>query len=361
MHDFPPPNLETFDHWPSWLNAKGHVDRSACFELKVSDIRRLAGCIPMTKGSRGQQYRAKGRQRFDVPDLPNEQRARNVHGRLTTGSWDLSAYQMNALARLQFPRRLGGDWRTGRAPAMRPRKSQGGGGMTLKQGGYGPGSYAYESNNASPPGDDPAVSRCLDAGLDANPNCGASREKKFGIDIDWLQPLVMEKWTHNSVSGVQYFLICPGPTDHQTTMKHQTKRSTVNRKGLKGMTGTTSNAGDGSRGAHGKGWVCGQRVYKLFWVLGREEEHRDALLAEQWIAQLTSRQLAQQSAQASALIDRYGPIMGDDRLLRCRRCLRLRYGQSPEVLRKARRLKQRQQTGRGPGREPSRACAADTR
>ena len=88
-----------------------------------------------------------------------------------------------------------------------------------------------------------------------------------------------------------------------------------------------------------KAGVCGQRVYKLFWVLARAGEIRDAVFAEDWINGLSSHQLAQQSAAVSALIDRYGPIMGDDRLLRCRRCMRLRYGQSPEVLRKKRRSK----------------------
>ena len=66
MHTPTPPTLETFPHWPSWLNAKGHIDRSACFELKVSDVRRMSGCIPMKdyKGyTGGKQYRAKGRHR----------------------------------------------------------------------------------------------------------------------------------------------------------------------------------------------------------------------------------------------------------------------------------------------------------
>lgn len=107
--------------------------------------------------------------------------------------------------------------------------------------------------------------------------------------------------------------------------------SRVDRRGLKGKTGTTSNCGDGSRGAHGRGWVCGERVYKLFWVLARPEEVRDAALARRWIDGLSSGELARRSAAVSGLIDRYGAIMGE-RALRCRRCLRLRYGQSPDVL-----------------------------
>ncbi|MGB0766348.1 MAG: hypothetical protein ACPGYV_01410 [Phycisphaeraceae bacterium] len=365
MRDLSPPVLETFGHWPSWLNARGHIDRSACFELKVSELRRISGCIPMQmrRGDMtGKAYRAKGRQRFGLPDLPNERPAPSTKGRISCGWYDLSPREMDHLARQQFPRRLAGDWRTARAPAMRPRfqklrpkpsrnaatdeatgtgdDAEGTGPsrrcstalcMDLTQGGYGPGSYAYERRSAS---------GALDRGLEGNPNRGATREKRFGLDVDWVQRLGLEKWEHNSVSGVQYFLICPGatrvggPGDAPEAM-----RSTVDAKGLKGLTGTTSNCGDGSRGAHGQGWVCGQRVYKLFWVLGRAEEHRDALLAKRWIAGLDSGQLSRASSAVSALIDRYGPIMGDDRLLRCRRCLRLRYGQSPEVLRRKRRAR----------------------
>lgn len=358
---------------------------------------------------KGKPTRLRGRAQFNVPDMPNEQPARNGKGRLSAGWYDLVAYEMNDLARKYFPRRLGGDWRTGRAPAMRPWKRQPAsnastdqattaseqaedglipprrcsaalGGMTMQQGGYGPGSYAYEYKQAVaaktamlapdeseeeplPPWLEtrflprPRPVRGLDAGLDGNPNRGATREKRFGLDDDWVQRVGMEKWERVGVTdrcparlAIQYFLICPGPPEVSTAQAERPKRSTVDAKGLKGMTGTTSNCGDGSRGAHGKGWVCGQRVYKLFWVLAREGEIRDAVFAEDWINGLSSSQLARQSAAVSALIDRYGPIMGDDRLLRCRRCLRLRYGQSPEVLRKKRkqRIKPQGRDGLGP-------------
>ncbi len=337
----PRPNLETLDHWPSWLNARGHLDRSACFELKVSEVRRLAGCVPMKTGPTGKVYRAKGRDKYPEPDLPNGQAMGNGKGRLSAGWWDIDAWQMQYVLDGRPPRGLGGDWRTGRAPAMRNRAGEA---MGPEQGGYGPGQRGYELNTArhpppAPPSREGSLQAALhhadglDAGLGGNPNRGATREKRFGLSDQWTQRLGLEKWEHNSVSGVQYFLVCPGPGASDPGRR---PASACDAKGLKGMTGTTSNCGDGSRGAHGKGWVCGQRVYKLFWVLARPGEVRDALLAERWIEGLTSAQLAQHSAAVSALIDRYGPVMGDDRLLRCRRCLRLRYGQSPEVLRRKR-------------------------
>lgn len=341
MHTVAPPQLETFDHWPSWINARGHLDRSACFELKVSEVRRLTGCVPLGYTKKGKPTRLRGRAERGTPDLPNERRAVNGKGRLSSGWYDLIAWEMDELARGYFPRRLGGDWRTARAPAMRPREVQGNGGMLLTQGGYGPGQYAYERRDAD------FAEQGLDAGLKGNPNRGASREKQFGLDDDWVQRVGLEKWKRVGVTercparlAVQYFLICPGPAGLVPDASRRSAsacppRSTVDAKGLKGLTGTTSNCGDGSRGAHGKGWVCGQRVYKLFWVLARDNEFRDALLAEQWINGLTSGQLAQQSAAVSALVDRYGPIMGN-RMLRCRRCLQLRYGQSPQVLRRKR-------------------------
>jgi len=298
MYDTAPPPLETFDHWPSWLNARGHLDRSACFELKVSDLRRISGCVPMQarKGDMtGKQYRAKGRERFGVPDLPNARRARNGKGRLSCGWYDLTAYEMDELARGYFPRRLGGDWRTGRAPAMRPERTNRPG-MSLVQGGYGPGHRSYELDQAmaayealfggadeaeaerlvpwleSPLFERPPRGVPLDAGLEGNPNRGASREKRFGLDDDWVQRVGMEKWARVGCGPkvpaslrVQYFLICPGAGVPDASLRSASAcpaRSTVDAKGLKGLTGTTSNCGDGSKGAHGKGWVCGQRVYK---------------------------------------------------------------------------------------------------
>lgn len=354
MYDFSPPVLETFDHWPGWLNARRHLDRSACFELKVSDVRLRAGCVPMERNRKGKLQRLKGRSRYDVVDLPNERPAVNSVGRLTCGWFDVSAWLMDDLARAYQCRRLSGDWRTGRAPAMR--RWRGGdrrSGMTLKQGGYGPRQRDYELERAvrlaeqsgrigcgealGMAGGHRDERRLLDAGLEGNPNRGASREKRFGLDDGWVQRVGLEKWKSASPTGVQYFLICPGPGGDPSMLSRGRLRSSVGRKGLKGLTGTTSNCGDGSRGAHAKGWICGQRVYKLFWLLAREQELRDARLAEAWINGLSSGELSRQSAAVSALVQRYGPIMGEDRMLRCRRCLRLRYGQSPELLRKLRR------------------------
>ncbi|MEM9110673.1 MAG: hypothetical protein AAGC72_11690 [Planctomycetota bacterium] len=92
--------------------------------------------------------------------------------------------------------------------------------------------------------------------------------------------------------------------------------------------------------------ACNRTAYKLFWVLARPGEHRDAWLAEQWIASLDSRGLSRRSAQVSALVNRYGPIMGGDRMLRCRHCLNMRYGKSPEAARKNNRRRERRG---GPG------------
>eukprot|EP00752_Nemacystus_decipiens_P014413 g12822.t1 len=342
MHRHPPPTLETFSHWPSWLNSCRNLDRSACFELRVSQVRRLAGCIPLMKGPTGKRYRDRSQRPDHVPDLPNERPALGHPKLISKGYYDITAHDLDYLARQQFPRQLAGDWRTGRAPAMRGaaqtqpsghartdetaegNKPIGHGpttarGMTLEQGGHGPGERAYERKlnckgpfdalraqgtpHPSPlPGAEGARQQLpapdamptglpigdLDAGLTGNPNRGATREKRFGLDPDWTQRLEMHKHHHASVSGKQYFLVCP----------------------------------------------CGKTAYKLFWVLGRPMEHRDALLAEQWIASLDSRQLTRQSAQVSALINRYGPIMGDDRELRCRHCLKMNYGKSPQASQK---------------------------
>lgn len=307
MHLPAPPHLETFDHWPSWLNAYRNLDRSACFELRVSQVRRLAGCVPLRKGQYGKMYKDSRKRPEYVPDMPNERAAIGHTKLISRGYYDITPMDLDWLARQQFPRRLAGDWRTERAPAMRssgqhpppapPASEESTAlGMSLKQGGHGPGERAYERKLADHPHSEPLPApasmppglpkEVLDAGLAGNPNRGASREKRFGLNYDWTQRLQMQKHHHASVSGKQYFLVCP----------------------------------------------CNQTAYKLFWVLARPSEHRDALLAEQWMASLSSSALARQSAQVSALIDRYGPIMGDDRKLRCRHCLDMRYAKSTETV-----------------------------
>ncbi|MEM9110674.1 MAG: hypothetical protein AAGC72_11695 [Planctomycetota bacterium] len=106
MYNFEPPTLETFSHWPSWLNAYGNLDRSACFELRVAQVRRLAGCVPLMKGARGKQYRDRSRRPGDVPDLPNERRAIGHKRLISKGHYDITAGELDWLARQQFPRRL---------------------------------------------------------------------------------------------------------------------------------------------------------------------------------------------------------------------------------------------------------------
>ncbi|MEM6259720.1 MAG: hypothetical protein AAGI37_15695 [Planctomycetota bacterium] len=173
MYNFDPPTLETFSHWPSWLNAYGNLDRSACFELRVSRVRRLAGCVPLMKGKFGRRYRDRNQRSGNMPDLPNERRAIGHKRLISKGHYDITAGELDWLARQEFPRRLAGDWRTGRAPAMRRVvQSQPSGhtrtegahkandtvgqshppgrgpaaryGMSLEQGGHGPGERAYE-------------------------------------------------------------------------------------------------------------------------------------------------------------------------------------------------------------------------
>lgn len=311
MHKTSPPRLETFSHWPSWLNAYKNLDRSACFELRVSQVRRLAGCIPLMKDKFGQWYRHRNRRADDLPDLPNERKATTFSGRISRGHYDITAYELDLLSRQQMPRRLAGDWRTGRAPAMRRGVQDQPSGMTLEQGGHGQGERAYERKLAYQSIGDalpaPALMQpglpvdLLDAGLDVNPNRGSSREKMFGLNEGWTQRLEMEKHHHASVSGKQYLLVCP----------------------------------------------CGQTAYKLFWVLARPEEHRDAELAEAWTASLTSGQLSRRSAEVAALTNRFGPIMSDDRKLLCRHCLKMNYGKSPKACQKNNlRRKRRANTAR---------------
>lgn len=66
------PSLPTLEQTPSWLNSRGFIDRSACIEIRVSEIRRLAGCVKIDRT----QHDSRGRHLHLTFPLPNEQPAR---------------------------------------------------------------------------------------------------------------------------------------------------------------------------------------------------------------------------------------------------------------------------------------------
>ena len=116
------PNLSTLDRRPSWCNLKGNLDRSACIEVRVSEIRKLARCVRIDPHQRD----ARGRALRHTLDLPNERPARRRFfdkktgaQRISSGIYTIAAHQVDYLHQLRPPRLLAGDLRTRRANVMR--------------------------------------------------------------------------------------------------------------------------------------------------------------------------------------------------------------------------------------------------
>ncbi len=170
-----PPPLRTFDAKPSWLNRSGHIDRSACAELRASEVWRFA--------------------RFTTIARPRRHGARNpsiVHGyREAASGISVSA---RFLARRQHnhrPQHLQGDLRTTKSNAMK------GGLLPPLPLGEGRGEGLQRTHT-----------RIHNPRPAPNPNKGAPQTKMLGLWEGWSQALAIERWRlHDRLA--QHFLICP--------------------------------------------------------------------------------------------------------------------------------------------------------
>jgi len=265
LHHWDPPHLPTFDQLPSWVNARGFIDRSACVEVRVSEIRKLAGCVP---SSWFQQMTGRTDARWKADQrlpLPHEVRAHNGRGRLVTGVYTIRAREVSWLHERRTPRQLAGDWRSARANVMREGKvesgklkietesslplprGEGGGGLVpplplIRKGeGGGEGAFIPPPSEGGGQGEGEVIApTCahkiathpktpklkptiplriiyngpaawgFDAKLEANPNKGACRSKQIGLHQSWSQPLRIEKWEFKGRIHPAYYLVCPG-------------------------------------------------------------------------------------------------------------------------------------------------------
>ena len=98
-----PPTLETFFPQPSWQNRSGRIDRSACLELRISDVKAHADLRPVSASPQP------GRQR------PQSRVLLEAAGIVTITADDLLRYHNR-----RQPRHLSGDYRTAKSNAMRP-------------------------------------------------------------------------------------------------------------------------------------------------------------------------------------------------------------------------------------------------
>ena len=174
-------SLATLDSRPSWLNRAGRIDRSACFELRASDVWPLANLRPTPSRP------------FRRPYLE------------TSGGFTLTTPFLLCLRDRRLPRTLIGDWRTSKSNAMKD----------------------HRSRKRQPPAQRLGT---LDFGLTANPNKGAAATKLLGLPLDgnfnsanpapgtldptspsaqgWSQLVRIERHRLHA-SLAQHFLICP--------------------------------------------------------------------------------------------------------------------------------------------------------
>ncbi len=157
-----PPNLATLDDPPSWLNRAKRTDRSACVELRASDV-------------------------WPITTLKT---ARNYSGREAAGTFTLTAPFLAQLHDRRPPRSLAGDWRTAKSNALKHAPAQ-------------PLRHPAQGSPLKHPGPDRS--------LTPNPNRGSSRSKQLALPADpdhWHQPIRVERWRlHPRLA--QHFIICP--------------------------------------------------------------------------------------------------------------------------------------------------------
>lgn len=288
------PNFTTLDERPSWCNSHGHLDRSACVEVRVSEVRRLAGCV-VHDG----RYRPDGKGLTQlVSALPSQQLSRTGDGRIASGIYTITARQVHMLHAGRRPRKLAGDRRTPRAPVMRP--------------GYWLNDRPFRCRVTRA---DPFVIP-FDRGLEGNPNKGACRRKMIGLPETWSQPLRIEKWVFPKRIRPAYYLICPGTFLHRKVPKGRDPRLPP-----------LSTCGSGR-----KATGCPQRALKLLLVQCTPQEYRDAKAARLWIDSIPPRVVERYREEINVLMVRYGPIM-PPRTLLCPRCLGVKYGNDPETVR----------------------------
>jgi hypothetical protein len=184
-------------------------------------------------------------------------------GRLARGTYEITAADFDWLMRFVKPHNVQGDYRTTKSNAMRGR-------------------YVATPHR---PG--------------ANPNHGATREKMLGLPADWCQALIIERWQfpkHERKSPVavayarkghiaarrQHFLICP---------------------------------------------TCRRKCTKLFLPQCTADEYGDARAAQDYLRRRQQHCPNRPGTSFEAqLIERYG-ILFDHRVLQCRLCLGIRYGE----------------------------------
>lgn len=292
----PLPELETLHQRPSWVTWSGRIDRSACAELRVSDIR--------------QSVRFK--------------RVVSHTGCEARGRFDLTADHLVRLHRKRPPFTVQGDWRW-KSHCMQPEQ------------GWDREKRWRRSLKSLAVSFHPDDTSRLTA---ANPNKGAQMTKRFALPYEgWSQELIVERWCIGTVDADSVgppnlrgrwdrkirrsFLMCPG--------RELSLRSVpVWLPDLRRVTPTARQKWWWAIGREAYGEACTGKCYKLFLPLCTSAELRDSLIALVWLGQVAEIRSARRgigagTADEALIVARYGPLFHPRRLV-CGRCLGLHYG-----------------------------------
>lgn len=316
------PNLATLDLYPSWLNLKGGIDRSACIEIKLSEVRQLAGCVRLRHTPRGGAWRKTG----ETWPLPNETPAhRRFAGgvmRLAAGAFEVTAKMLHDLHAIRMPRRLAGDLRTARANVMRLEVATGPRSKPESK-------FRHRVTRAEP------IAWPPDRNLSPNPNAGATRTKRIGLPVDWSQIIRIEKWHFPKRIQPAYFLVCPGHASNSRSTAQENVAIKPDRHASRASASSVllpplSTRPPGREDPSTR--RCPQRCLKLMMVQCTEAEYRDAEIAQLWIHSIPPQLVPKYRAQINRLTQRYG-LLFQPRSLLCPRCLKVKYGNNPETVR----------------------------
>ena len=318
--------LATFELQPTWVNRSGRVDRTACVEIRASEL------WPHAAFREVKRHRKSGETSYLE----------------AIATIILAARFLHKLHVDRNPLTLQGDWRTSKANVMK-RKALGTRHLALGGKGTRPKTQdsrpfhderypfdvegqrrAYERYDGAFVRDHP-----LPAG---NPNRGTpftGGGKQIGLHCDWTQEIVIQRWRlHERLA--KHYLVCPtgqtGSRDWGLGNGCDLHLPMGEGRGEGRGMGSSANPQSLLTTASPCRSCCGKTL-KLFMPVCSIQESNDSELAEGWVRLVDARHAALGRPMPREVIElrhrllqRYGLLFRGRRLV-CRKCLGVRYGE----------------------------------
>lgn len=276
-----PPQLATLHTKPTWHNRAGRADRSACLELRASELWRYA-TFPTLRlpgytnrlsrfaapdahpPTTQHEHAGGGAASTDASQAHDSDRRRSSRPRcIATAAQVVTPRFLRRLHDYRLPMQLVGDHRTRKSNVMKSH-------------------YRNEPGQRA-----------------ANPNRGALQLKWLALPIDdWTQTITIQRWFFPLPPRFDPYLNCMQP-------RHRLQHFLLCPR-------------------------CKTKVCKLFMPLCTHDELRDAITAQQYATLLQTHPLTRNAPITpldAAIISRYRALFHPRSLL-CRTCLHLRYGES---------------------------------